>query len=49
MLALGSGVGHENFVVAGVREKSAILFSTLVWGDAVLLRGGNSLLSIVPE
>jgi hypothetical protein len=23
MLALGSGVGHENFVVAGVREKES--------------------------
>jgi hypothetical protein len=38
MLALGSGVGYENFVVAGVREKhNAFLFSTLVWGGAVLL------------
>jgi hypothetical protein len=44
MLALGSGIGHENFVAAGVREKSAFLFSTLVWGGAVLLRGGNSFL-----
>jgi hypothetical protein len=39
MLTLGSGVGHENFVVACVtkKKKSAFLFSTLVWGDAVLL------------
>jgi hypothetical protein len=48
MLALGSGVGHENFVVAGVREKRALFCLTLVWGDAILLRGGNYLLSIVP-